>query len=193
MLVCSYGYKFTVTACLPACENKYSSTCYLLMSYSDTKALYLWAEMNISSQSLNWTIFDKNVVRQCICHILEDRSGEVKFMCTLVYLPMSYSETKAIYLWAEMNIYSQSLNWMIFGQNVVRQCKCHILEDQTGEVKFRCTLVYLPMSYSETKAIYLWAEMNIYSQSLNWTIFDKKCWQTMYMSYPRRSVGGSLV
>ena len=31
----------SLPACLPACENKYSSTCYLLMSYSDTKALYL--------------------------------------------------------------------------------------------------------------------------------------------------------
>ena len=110
-------------------------------------------------------IFGQNVVRHCIYHILEPQLGEVKFRCTLVYLLMSYSETKAIYLWAEMNIYSQSLNWTIFGQNVVRQCKCHILEDRSGEVKFRCTQVYLLMSYSETKSIYLWPEMNIYSLS----------------------------
>ena len=143
------------------------------MTYSETRWIYLWTEMNIYFQSLNWTIFGQNIVRQCKCPVLEPQLGEVKLRCTLVYLPMSYSETKAIYLWAEMNIYSQSLNWTIFGQNVVRQCKCHILEDRSGEVKFRCTLVYLPMSYSETKAIYLWAEMNIYSQSLNWTIFGQ--------------------
>ena len=94
------------------------------------------------------------------------------------------------HIYLTLNIYSQTLNWTIFGQNVIRQYKCLVLEPQLGDVKSRCTLVYLLMSYSETKSIYLWPEMNIYSQSpsfssagLSWLYSHSCAYKLLHQKY----------
>ena len=120
------------------------------------------------SQSLNRIRIGQITVRQWYNDILKPHTWQVNFRCSLAYLLSSYWKSKVRYLWAEENIYSQSLNFIRIGQITVRQWSNDILKPQTWQVNFRCSLAYLLSSYWKSKVRYLWTEEHICSQSLNW-------------------------
>ena len=152
---------------------------------------YLWTNENIYSQSLKWIRIDQITVTLWYNHILEAQTGQINFRCSLVYLLTSNLKYKVRYLWTDKNMYSQSLNWIRIGQITVRLWYNHILEPQTGQVNFRCSLDYLIRSNSKCKLRYLWTDKKQLFQQFeihkNWSDY---C-QTMVQSYHRGSDGAS--
>ena len=131
---------------------------------------------------MKWIRIGQITVRLWYNHILEDQTGQVNFRCSLVYLLRSNCKCKVRYLWTDKNIYSQSLNWIRIGQITVRLWYNHLLEPQTGQVDFRCSLVYLLRSNWKCKVRYLWTDKNIYSQSLNWIRIGPITVRLLYLS-----------